>query len=112
MDVTAVLIVAIVFGTIFGLFFIFVRRRERLTMIERGYDPSLFVKERPSSRFTSLKYGMLLIGLGVGILSGNILVALFAMKEEVAFFAMTFLFGGTALVLNYLIESRERKMMK
>lgn len=55
---------------------------------------------------------MLLIGLGVGILSGNVLVVLFSIKEEVAFFAMTFLFGGLALVLNYIIESRERKMMK
>ncbi len=112
MDLTPVFVVAIVFGTIFGLFYIFVRRRERLTMMEKGFDPSRFYTEKPSSRFTSLKYGMLLIGLGMGILIGNIIAATSEIEKEVAFFSMTFLFGGIALVLNYLIETRERKSEK
>lgn len=112
MEVTPVLIVAIVFGTIYGLFFLFVRRRERLTMMEKGFDPSLFYAEKPSGRYTSLKYGMLFIGVGAGILVGNILAVSTAINEEVAFFSMTFLFGGAALVLNYLIETKERKEQK
>ncbi len=111
-EITPILITAIVFGTIYGLFFLFVRRRERLTMMEKGFDPSLFYVEKPSTRFNSLKYGMLFIGVGAGILVGNILTVTTALNEEVAFFSMIFLFGGSALVLNYLLETRERNSNK
>jgi hypothetical protein len=109
LEITPIAITGIVFGTIYGLFFLFVRRRERLTMMEKGYDASLFQSEKPSGRFTSLKFGMLFIGVGAGILVGNILAVTTALNEEVSFFSMTFLFGGLALVLNYLIETKERK---
>ena len=109
LEITPIAITGIVFGTIYGLFFLFVRRRERLSMMEKGYDPSLFQTEKPSGRFTSLKFGMLFIGVGTGILVGNILAVTTALNEEVSFFSMTFLFGGLALVLNYLIETKERK---
>lgn len=111
-EITPIAITAIVFGTIYGLFFLFVRRRERLTMMEKGYDPALFAVEKPSGRFSSLKFGMLFIGVGAGILFGNILTVTTALNEEVSFFSMTFLFGGAALVLNYLIETKERKANK
>jgi hypothetical protein len=108
-DITAIAITSIVFGTIYGLFFLFVRRRERLTMMEKGYELSHFTAEKPSERFSSLKFGMLFIGAGLGILIGNILSVTTALNEEVAFFSMIFLFSGMALVLNYLIETKARK---
>jgi len=107
-DITAIAIVGIIFSTIYGLFFLFVRRRERLTMMERGYDPAVFYKEKPANHYSSLKYGMLLVGVGLGILIGNIIAATSSLHEEVSFFSMVFLFGGTALVLNYIIEKREK----
>lgn len=108
-EITPIFITAIIFATIYGLFFLFVRRRERLTMMEKGYDMSHFTAEKPSGRFSSLKFGMLFIGAGLGILIGNILSVATALNEEVSFFSMIFLFSGLALVLNYLIESNARK---
>ncbi len=45
-DVTAIMVVGIIFATIYGLFFLFVRRRERLTLIEKGMDASIFFNKR------------------------------------------------------------------
>lgn len=111
-EITPIFITAIIFGTIYGLFFLFVRRRERLTMMEKGYDLSHFTAEKPSERFSSLKFGMLFVGAGLGILIGNILSVTTALNEEVSFFSMIFLFSGLALVLNYIIETKERKERK
>ncbi|MDP3443196.1 MAG: hypothetical protein Q8T08_10100 [Ignavibacteria bacterium] len=107
-DITAIAVVGIIFSTIYGLFYIIVRRRERLTMMEKGYDAKFFYTENPSTSFSSLKFGMLFVGVGAGILFGNILSVTTALHEEVAFFSMIFLCGGLALVLNYIIEKKEK----
>lgn len=106
-DVTAIMITGIVFATIYGLFFLYVRRRERLTMMEKGVDASIFYQKDPNPKSVSLRYGMLFIGVGVGILLGNILAVTTNLREEVSYFSMIFLIGGLSLVLNYLIEKRE-----
>jgi heme A synthase len=106
-DVTTIMVTGIVFATIYGLFFLYVRRRERLTMMEKGVDASIFYQKETSPKSVSLRYGMLFIGVGVGILLGNILAVTTNLHEEVSYFSMIFLLGGIALVLNYLIEKRE-----
>jgi hypothetical protein len=108
-EITPIAIVGIIFATIYGLFFLFVRRRERLTMMERGYDPSVFYKTPQGNSFSSLKYGMLFIGMGAGILLGNILTETTNMHPETAYFSMIFLFGGIALTLNYFFEKKEKQ---
>jgi hypothetical protein len=107
-DITAIAIVGIIFSTIYGLFFLFVRRRERLTMMERGYDPKVFYNEHTTDRFSSLKYGMLFIGVGAGILIGNILSVMTSIDKETALFSMVLLLGGVALTFNYVIEKKEK----
>jgi|GEM_PF-167016 len=108
-DLDSVLITGMVFGTIYGIFYLFIRRRERLTMMEKGVDASMFVSDTKSFNKSTLKFGMLFIGIGVGVLFGNILAVNSALHEEVAYFSMIFLFGGFALVANYLIEKSESK---
>jgi heme A synthase len=108
-DVTAIMIVGIIFATIYGLFFLFVRRRERLTLLEKGMDASVFAPKENNNAFTSLRFGMLFIGVGFGVLMGNILSVTTSLNEEVAYFSMVFLGGGIALVANYLIEKKEKK---
>ncbi|MDP2237261.1 MAG: hypothetical protein Q8J88_12585 [Bacteroidales bacterium] len=109
-DITAIAIVGIIFSTIYGLFFLFVRRRERLTMMERGYDPKAFYNENTTDRFSSLKYGMLFIGVGAGMLFGNILAELTNIDKETALFSMILLLGGIALTLNYFFEKKEKSV--
>lgn len=99
---------AIVFGTIYGIFHLFIRRSERLTMMEKGVDASIFYAKNPKTGHSSLKFGMLFIGVGLGILIANILVAGGGLEEEVAFPSMIFLFAGISLVINYVIDKKEK----
>lgn len=61
------------FAMIFGIVYVVVRRKERLTMIEKGADPSMF--QKGSKAPATLKWGMLFVGIGVGILLGKIFAA-------------------------------------
>jgi len=106
-ELTPVFISGIVFGTIFGVFYLFIRRRERLTMMEKGVDASIFVADNKRFSRITLKFGMLFIGIAVGVLLGNILDVKTELHDEVSYFSMIFLFGGIALVTNYLIERSE-----
>ena len=109
MDLTGVFVTAIVFGFIFGIFYIFVRKKERLMLIEKGADASIFVSKRRNHSLT-LKFGMLFIGVAIGILLGNILEVTTALREEVSYFSMIFLFGGIGLVINNFIERKQEKL--
>ena len=95
------------FLMVFGIVYLFVRKRERLAMLEKGADPSLFEAKKlvPSS----LKWGLLAIGIGVGILLGKIFAAYTCLGEEASFFSMICLSGGISLVVYHLIE---RQMLK
>ena len=108
MDLTGIFITAIVFGFIFGIFYIFVRKKERLTLIEKGADASIFVSKRRYHSLT-LKFGMLFIGVAIGILLGNILEVTTTLQEEVSYFSMIFLFGGIGLVINHFLEKKQEK---
>jgi hypothetical protein len=107
-EVTRDLFVSIAaFGGIFGIAYVFLitRHRERMTMLEKGTDPSLF---NPKSNSTSqtLKFGMLCVGIAVGILIGNLLHRNDSLDKSVAYLSMIFLFGGISLILNFLIDRK------
>ncbi len=104
------------FATVFGIMYVHytTRNKERMALIEKGADASLFNtgKEGKSSvnwgKF-ALKTGMLLMGIGLGIIAGAILesAAVFP-SEEAGYFSMIFIFGGLALVLYYLIDRKTK----
>jgi len=104
------------FATVFGIMYVHytTRNKERMALIEKGADASLFNtgKEGRSSfnwgKF-ALKTGMLFMGIGLGIIAGAILesAALFP-SEEAGYFSMIFIFGGLALVLYYIIDRKSK----
>jgi predicted MFS family arabinose efflux permease len=103
-----VLIPITVFGAIFGIFYVYIsaRNKERMSMIEKGADASMFVTKRKYSAMT-LKIGMLLVGIALGILIGSIIDEYTTLPSEVGYFSMIFLFGGLALIANSLIEKKK-----
>jgi hypothetical protein len=103
-----VLIPITMFAAAFGILYLFfsTRHRERLVMIEKGADPTLF--QRPLTRRNSLRFGMFLIGIALHILLVNILSVTTRLKEEVVYFSIIFLSSGASLVLFYTIfKSKE-----
>jgi hypothetical protein len=96
------------FAMVFGIVYIAIKRKERRQLIEKGIDASLL--EPKKSVPSSLKWGMVLVGIGVGILLGKIMAAYTTMGDEASMFSMMCLFGGLALVIYYFMErSLEKK---
>lgn len=107
MDNSEVIIPIAMFASAFGILYVFftTRHKERLALIEKGADASLFNTGKKRTGGT-LKYGMFFVGIALGILLGNILTVSTQLKEEVAYFSMIFLCGGASLILYYLVERR------
>jgi len=97
------------FGAVFVILYVFftTRNKERLAMIEKGADASLFAHGK--RRGGALKFGMLFVGVALGIFAGNMLQRFVGFPEEAAYFSMIFLFGGASLIAYSLIEKKNCK---
>ena len=88
---------------------IFIRKftnDERMALIEKGADPKLF---KGTGGNVAMKFGLLLIGAGIGLLVGNFLSNISGIEEEVAYFSMLFLFGGLGLFSSHLLDKRDQQ---
>lgn len=79
-------------------------------MIEKGYDASLLqpVANRKTGKYSSLKWGLAAIGVGIGLLVGHLVETGTGMPGEGAYFSMIFLFGGLGLVGYYLLIRKHK----
>ena len=90
---------------------IFLRKyqnEERMAMIERGMSPADSKWHDRNRGASGIKWGLLLIGVGLGFLVGYFLDRQFYM-DEVGYFSMIFIFGGLGLVFSYLYEKRQEE---
>ena len=101
MDLTPIFVLLIIFGTIYGIIYLVIRKKERMAIIEKGTDASKLEFHR-EGKSNSLKYGLLLIGIAIGLLLGDLLSITTELQEEVAYFSMVFIFGG--LWLSYELD--------
>lgn len=85
--------------------FIQARHRERMAMIEKGFDASLLQSDirNRTGKYGALKVGIVAIGVGLGFLIGSILEATTTIDNDVAYFSMITLFGGFGLIIYYLL---------
>jgi len=114
----AVLILLIIFGSISGVILGLVqltnRNKERMAIISKGADPSLYKDEFMRYSNLPLIAGIFLIGIAVGIIVGNLLYyRTNAFQNEAAsyFFSILF-FGGVSLLLATYIDRRKKKSGK
>ena len=107
-----VLIVGIIFGVIFGICYLFVsaRNRERLALIEKGADASIFYgkdrKVTPMWKVIVINLALLLMGIGVGIFIAAILHYNMGVEEEIAFPGTIFLMAGIGLFLGFYFTKK------
>ena len=126
--ITIPLVVGIICAGIYGLFELFVRKKERLAIIEKvsnNLDASAFEGKlglpNYMSRFSfsALKVGCLLSGIGLGLMVGffiNLGMSNMYYREhqftEMAFGASVLLFGGIGLIVAFIIELKLNKDKK
>lgn len=118
---------------VYKLFELFVKRRERIMMIEKMIDthnaiPSENALNIPSVRYSpfgTLRIACLLLGIGMGLLIGFFILMKyyptlhnaaahytqwsFNGVQEIVYGSGTLLFGGLGLLLSYLIEMKHFK---
>lgn len=69
----AVIVMAIIFGTLFGIVYLFIsaRHKERLSLIEKGADASIFYSPNKRSfpiwKIIIVNLALVLTGIGMGI---------------------------------------------
>jgi hypothetical protein len=104
------LVSVVAIGAIFGILYVFLmtRYKERMALMDRGLSPKEF-NNKNSAQSAVLRFGLLLTGISIGIMSGNFVAKHFDVPREGAFIAMMFLFGGISLIVSYLIEKRSNK---
>ena len=96
------------FAMIFGIVYLY--KRERMAMIERGMDPRRYKPQ--SAPYQTLKWGLLLMGAGTGLFFAFLLDRL-AFKSEyydhnpAIYFSMIAIFGGLGLFTSFRMEKKE-----
>ena len=102
---------------IFGVFYMHytTRNKERLALIEKGADASMFRIGRDQVERTSfgkvfnvLKVGLFLIGGGLGVVAGYLLDVA-GMAPGASYTSMVLILAGLGLVVYYLIAKRQEK---
>jgi hypothetical protein len=90
---------------IFGI--VYMNKKENLAMIEKGMNPKEWAN-RPAP-YKNLKWGLLLIGSGVGLMLAYFITQYMLHDEEnpALWFALIAIGGGIGLLGSYRIEKKE-----
>ena len=109
------LVVLTIFGTLFGIIYLYfsTRHKERMALIEKGVSADLFVTTRrrtavPLYALLLVNIGLLAVGIGVGILLGQAL-HLSGMDEDISMPASIFICIGVAQLVGFTISRRMDK---
>ena len=103
---------------IFGIRYL--NNKENMAMIEKGMDPKI-KRDRPApAPFRNLKWGLLLVGAGMGLFLAYLLdnFLLYSVRHSTPnwdneganvpiYFALIAIGGGLGLIISYRIEKRE-----
>lgn len=98
------------FALVFGI--VYMNKRENLAMIDKGMNPKLRGASGPEP-FKYLKWGLLLVGAGLGLL-----IAFFIDQEtrsndpQAIYFGLVGIGGGVGLIISYKMEMKEMKEMR
>ena len=105
-------IIPVFFGVIFGIFYLFIsaRNKERLALIEKGADASIFYgKDRrvtPMWKVIIINLALLLMGIGLGIFIAALLSQTMGLDEDIAYPGTIFLMAGIGLFTGFYLTKK------
>ncbi|NER09164.1 PEP-CTERM protein-sorting domain-containing protein [Muriicola jejuensis] len=90
------------------------RNKERLALIEKGADASIFVKGKregaaPFWKVLILNLALLLTGIGLAIFLASFMASSLGMDEDVAYPGTIFLMSGLGLYLGFTLTKKLEK---
>ena len=98
------------FAMVYGIVYLY--RRERMAMIERGMDPRNYKPK--AHNYNTLKWGLLLIGSGLGLFLAFVLDHTWLTSMDYdskhnpsIYFALIAMFGGIGLLISHLVERKD-----
>ena len=101
-----VAILAIIFGSIFGVFYLYFssRNKERLALIEKGADASIFnLGKRAGSTWKVfvINIAFLFMGIGLGVFLASLLDNYTTLDADAIYPALIFLMAGLGLYVGF-----------
>jgi hypothetical protein len=87
-------------------YFVKARNKEKMALIEKGVDISEIYSSKEKTNST-LKYGMFLVGIAIGLFLGNLLGNYTSINMVISYITMTLLFGGASLILFHWYNSKQ-----
>lgn len=95
------------FLAIFAILYVYwtTRTKERLALVEKGMDAGIFKGE--TSKYALMKWGIFLIALSVGVISGYALSQV--MNEVASHFTTILFFGGVGLIVAHVVTGKLAK---
>ena len=101
----------IVFGTIYKVVELFVRKRERLMLISKlteisNVDFKGINLYSSGNKFTALRIGWLMFGVGLGFLAGFLINMMATYGKYAYYIACICIFGGWGLLMSYRAERK------
>jgi len=110
-----IIVLPVIFGTVFGIFYLYIsaRNRERLALIDKGADASIFYSKKkhvtPVWKVIVINLALLLVGIGMGIFIANILTHNMGIDEDVAYPGTIFILAGLGLFAGFFVSKRFNK---
>ena len=105
-------IMPLMIAAVFGIFYLYfsTRNKERLALIEKGADASIFVKGKqkaaPIWKVIILNLALLLMGIGVGTFMALMLETYSSMNDEGIYPACIFTMAGLGLFAGFNLTKK------
>ncbi len=110
-----VIIVPLIFFVIFGIFYLFVssRHKERMALIEKGADASIFYSKKTKNTdllaLIIMNFAILLMSIGVSIFLAPLMHYILNVREGIAYPGTIFTISGVGLFLGYKLTMKMSK---
>ncbi|WP_062057745.1 DUF6249 domain-containing protein [Aquimarina longa] len=103
-----VIIIPAIFGVLFGIYYLFIsaRNKERMALIEKGADASIFYSSKskritPIWKILILNISLLLMSIGIGVFIAGILHLTLGVEDDIAYPGTIFLMSGIGLFTGF-----------